>query len=205
MKAKVLASLKTKYSNLGLSEKTLDGYAEKLAENIKEESEIENVVSGAEWMLKLAQAETDKVRGEKSQLQKQLEELKVKEPVKEPTKESTEKPEWAIALEEQNKTLVETIQKLQNGETSKSRQAILEEAIKGTSEGFGKVVRSSFEHLKNSSEEDYNNWIEGIKANAKENIESQAAYNPRSGVKSNQTDVPSSSDVENAYKYLKGE
>lgn len=212
MKAKVLASLKTKYSNLGLSEKTLDGYAEKLAENIKEESEIENVVSGAEWMLKLAQAETDKVRGEKSQLQKQLEELSKKDPSEEEEEVDPDMPVWAKevlknqkAQKEENELLKETIQKLQNGETSKSRQAILEEAIKGTSEGFGKVVRSSFEHLKNSSEEDYNNWIEGIKANAKENIESQAAYNPRSGVKFNQTDVPSSSDVENAYKYLKGE
>lgn len=212
MKAKVLASLKTKYSNLGLSEKTLDGYAEKLAENIKEESEIENVVSGAEWMLKLAQAETDKVRGEKSQLQKQLEELSKKAPSEEEEEVNPDMPEWAKemlknqkASQEENQLLKETIQKLQNVETSKSRQAILEEAIKGTSEGFGKVVRSSFEHLKNSSEEDFIGWIDGIKTTAKEDLESQAAYNPRGGVKIEQTNKPSDADVESAYKYLKGE
>lgn len=178
MKKKVLEALKNKYSNLGFGEKAFDGVADFLSNNIEKEEDIAEKVNGVEGLLKAFQGDLDKARGEKSQLQKKLDEL-----TKQTPSEEKEKPAEESLVEKKLRELEETIQKLQGNEIHKSRQSSLDEVLKGTSEGFGKVVRSSFEHIKNSSEEDYNNWIEGIKVNAKENIESQAAYNPRSGAK----------------------
>lgn len=179
MKQKVLESLKNKYSNLGFGEKAFDGVADFLSNNIEKEEDIAERVNGVEGLLKAFQGDLDKARGEKTQLQKELNELKKQAP----SEEKEPKPTEESHMEKKLRELEETIQKLQGNEIHKSRQQILEETLKGTSEGFGKVTRSSFEYLKNASEEDYNNWIEGIETTAKENIESQAAYNPRSGVK----------------------
>ena len=78
MKEKVLAALKTRYSNLGLSEKVLGRVAAYLAKTVKDETEIENAVSDSDVkdMLSEMQSDADRLRTEKQKIQSELEELK---------------------------------------------------------------------------------------------------------------------------------
>lgn len=78
MKEKILQELKTKYSNLGLSDEVLGSVAEFLAKSVTKDEEVSNAVSGAELTLKTFQSQFDKIRGEKSTMQKELDELKKK-------------------------------------------------------------------------------------------------------------------------------
>ena len=211
MKEKILQALKTKYSNFGLSDKAFDGVAENLSQTVKEEANIETAVAGVEWMLKTIQSESDRERGAKAQLEKQLEELKKKKPTKkddpkEPAPEGEEIPEWAKAILEENKAFKETLTALKTSSISKTRAESLESILKGTSETFSKATKSSFELLKDADDEKFTSWMENIKATAQEDVTRQASYVPGSGRSSNNpSDMPSSSEVENAYKYLKGE
>ena len=209
MKEKILQALKTKYPNFGLSDKAFDGVAENLSQTVKEEANIETAVAGVEWMLKTMQAESDRERGAKAQLEKQLEELKKKPTKEDETKDTTQEeevPAWAKAILEENKAFKETLAALQTSSVSKSRAESLESILKGTSETFSKATKSSFELLKDAEDEKFTSWLENIKATAQEDVTRQASYVPGSGRSSkNPSDMPSSSDVENAYKYLKGE
>ena len=75
MKEKILSALKTKYKNLGFGDKAFDGVAEYLSGNVTEESQIETAIAGVEILLKSFQGDIDKVRTEKSELQKKYDEL----------------------------------------------------------------------------------------------------------------------------------
>lgn len=78
MKEKILAVLKTKYSNLGFDAKALDGVAASLAESVTDESQIETAVRGVEPILKFFQADFDRKRTEYNALKGQYDELKAK-------------------------------------------------------------------------------------------------------------------------------
>lgn len=79
MKTKILSQLKTKYANLGFGEKAFDGVADYLSKTVTEESQIEAAIAGVEPLLKAFQGDVDKVRTEKSELQKKYDELEAKQ------------------------------------------------------------------------------------------------------------------------------
>lgn len=60
MKEKILAALKTKYTNLGFGEKAFTGVAEYLAATVTDENQIETVIAGVEPLLKSFQGDIDK-------------------------------------------------------------------------------------------------------------------------------------------------
>ena len=115
---KLLQSLKTKYAHLGLEESVLKAIATRLANAVKEESEIENAVKGVEEEVKLLQSVADKGRTSltkaeeaRKKLEKELEEERAKsnpKPQNPPTPSTEPKPdevpEWA-------KNLVEVVNK----------------------------------------------------------------------------------------------
>jgi uncharacterized protein YukE len=76
MKTKILSELKTKYNNLGFGDKAFDGVADYLSKTVSEEAQVETATTGVESLLKAFQGEIDRVRGEKSNLQKEYDELK---------------------------------------------------------------------------------------------------------------------------------
>lgn len=78
MKEKILSVLKTKYSNLGFSQKAFDGVASYLEKTVSDESQIETAASGVEPLLKVFQAESDRARTEYNALKGELETLKGK-------------------------------------------------------------------------------------------------------------------------------
>ena len=75
MKAEILATLKTKYKDLGFSEKTLDGVAEYLSQTVKEKEQINAATTGIDSLLRVFQSENDR---RASELQTTITELQKK-------------------------------------------------------------------------------------------------------------------------------
>lgn len=77
MKQRILDALKTRYSNLGLGDKALDGVASFLEKTVTDEASIDTVVAGdnVSAMLKAMQSSFDSLRGRNTELQRQLDEL----------------------------------------------------------------------------------------------------------------------------------
>ena len=82
MKAKLLAALKTKYSNLGLSDKAFDGVAALLVKTVTKEEEIETAVAGSEVeaLLKSIQSSVDTERTKATKAIKDLDDYKKAHP-----------------------------------------------------------------------------------------------------------------------------
>lgn len=132
MKTKILVGLKTKYKTFGFSDKAFDGVADYLSKTVTEEGQIETAIGGVEGLLKVFQGDVDFVRNEKSGLQKQLDELKnKKEDTPPPTTPPTEEtPAWAQAILDQNKTLVDRLDKVDANKALEQRNAsILAKAV----------------------------------------------------------------------------
>lgn len=82
MKTKILAALKTKYSNLGLSDKAFDGVAALLAKTVEKEEEIDATVASAEVesLLKSVQGSVDAERTKAAKAVKDLDDYKKAHP-----------------------------------------------------------------------------------------------------------------------------
>lgn len=82
MKEKILNALRTKFKNLGLSEKAFDGVAEFYLKTITDESKIEEGIEGSEPLLKAIQAEADRARtgsqSKQTELEAKISELEAK-------------------------------------------------------------------------------------------------------------------------------
>lgn len=78
MKGKILQALKNEYKHLGLPSSAFDGVAELLSKTITEESDIAEAIKGSavSSIFKPIQSEGDKLRGEVSNLKKELKELR---------------------------------------------------------------------------------------------------------------------------------
>ncbi len=76
---KNLISTENQVCKLGVWRKAFDGVADYLSKTVTEESQIEAAIAGVEPLLKAFQGDVDKVRTEKSELQKQYDELKAKQ------------------------------------------------------------------------------------------------------------------------------
>lgn len=137
MKEKILSALKTKYSNLGFGEKAFSGVADYLSTTITEEAQIETAISGVENLLKAFQGDIDRVRTEKSELQKQMDELKAKQDNGgNPDKKDEPKPDdlkaWLESTLAEKLTPIQTeLQAYKQKEATTARQTIIAEKAKG--------------------------------------------------------------------------
>jgi hypothetical protein len=145
MKEKILEALKTKYSNLGLSKETLDGYADYLALSVTEEEGIADAVAKIEGLLKIQQSENDKIR---TATRRKAEEVKkpeaetivvkdaAKDPEPAPKKEAEGKdneiPDWA-------KKLLGKVELLEKRNSERDRQNIIEARRKSINDIVGKL------------------------------------------------------------------
>ena len=183
---KLLQSLKTKYAHLGLEESVLKAIATRLANAVKEESEIENAVKGVEEEVKLLQSVADKGRTSLSKaeearkkLEKELEEERAKSnpkpqnpptPPKEPKPD--EMPEWAKSLVEvvnkQNETIV-AFQAEKQQQSAKER-FLNQLKTQGVSEPFYK------HHLGRTfkDDEEMNAFVSELKADEQAFLQTQA-------------------------------
>lgn len=124
MKEKILASLKSKYKTLGVSDKTFEGVADILAQTVTEETQIEATVSGAEGWLKMTQAEADRrvndLRVKNQELEERLKKANPTPPANgNPGAGAEEIPAWFKSHQEQ-------MQKLLDAETKRQQQQSLD-------------------------------------------------------------------------------
>jgi hypothetical protein len=99
VKEKILESLKTKFKNLGFTEKTFDGVASYLAQTITEDTQLETGISGVESLMKAFQSDIDKrvtdaVAKAKAEATKPIEVI----PPKVEPKPEDEVPAWAKGI-----------------------------------------------------------------------------------------------------------
>ena len=183
---KLLQSLKTKYAHLGLEESVLKAIATRLANAVKEESEIENAVKGVEEEVKLLQSVADKGRTNLSKaeearkkLEKELEEARAKSnpnPQNPPTPSTEPKPdempEWAKRLVEAVNKQNETIAALQEEKLQQSAKERFLNQLKtqGVSEPFYK------HHLGRTfkDDEEMNAFVNELKADEQAFLQTQA-------------------------------
>ena len=180
---KLLQSLKTKYAHLGLEESVLKAIATRLANAVKEESEIENAVKGVEEEVKLLQSVADKGRTSltkaeeaRKKLEKELEESRAKSnpnPQNPPTSEPKpdEVPEWAKRLVEDVTNQGKSIQAFQAEKQQQSAKERFLNQLKtqGVSEPFYK------HHLGRTfkDDEEMNAFVSELKADEQAFLQAQ--------------------------------
>ena len=160
MKEKILASLKNRYKNLGLSEKILDGIADMLASTTPEESAIETAVGGVETLAKSFQSETDRIRTEATKAKADAlrkEDENKKGGATEP--DTTDMPAWAKGLMDANRQLTEKLTALESGKTTETRKSLLEETLKDAPRAFKNKVLKDFERMNFGTDDDFTNYL----------------------------------------------
>ena len=183
---KLLQSLKTKYAHLGLEENILKAIATRLANAVKDDTEIENAVKGVEEEVKLLQSVADKGRTSltkaeevRKKLEKELEQERAKSnpnPQNPPTPstepKSDEMPEWAKSLAEVVNKQNETIAALQAEKQQQSAKERFLNQLKtqGVSEAFYK------HHLGRTfkDDEEMNAFVSELKADEQAFLQTQA-------------------------------
>lgn len=115
MKEKILEGLKNEYKDLGLSKEVLIGVASFLEKTITNEEEISTSIKQTyvSDFLKSQQKEFDRMRGEKSVLQKEYDEYKAKHPEGNPNPNPTPEP----PKPQNDEKLAELLNKITNLET----------------------------------------------------------------------------------------
>lgn len=180
---KLLQSLKTKYAHLGLEESVLKAIATRLANAVKDDTEIENAVKGVEEEVKLLQSVADKgrtslskVEEARKKLEKELEQERAKSNPNPPTPSTEPKPDempaWAKGLLEAVTNQGKVIEAFQ---TEKQQQSAKERFLnqlktQGVSEPFYK------HHLGRTfkDDEEMNAFVNELKADEQAFLQTQA-------------------------------
>lgn len=133
MKSKILAELKTRYSNLGLSDKAFDGVADLLVKTVTKEEEVKAAVaeSAVETLLKTIQSSVDAERTKASQAARALEDYKKAHP--EEGGGGSENPELKQLKEDlaAQKTAFESLKADYNNQVKQGKYNALRDAVKG--------------------------------------------------------------------------
>lgn len=161
MKAKIIQALKTKYSNLGLSDTVLASIAETLAGSVTDEANIETAVAGVESMLNSFQAHADKRVTDAVAKAKKPEAAPNPEPI--PQKQPEATPGGNNDLLEAMKTmiapLVEKINAIETGKVTTTRKQALEEKLKNANPALKTSILSDFELMSFQSDEAFDAYL----------------------------------------------
>jgi len=132
MKTKILAALKTKYSNLGLSDKAFDGVAALLAKTVEKEEEIDAIVAGAEVesLLKSIQGSVDAERTRAAKAAKDLDDYKKEHPEAQPGADDPELRQLRDDLAAQKKAF-EELQADYRAQVKQGRHNALRDEVRG--------------------------------------------------------------------------
>lgn len=173
MKTKILQALKTKYKNLGFGDKAFDGVADHLSKTITEETQIDTAVAEVETLLKAFQGDNDKLRGERTNLQKELDELKAKQEggssatVETKEKEEENVPAWA-------KALMEKVDTLSTDKLATTRVSKFNEVIKDLPEKQREFMSLGFNPTSFKDDSEFEAHIEKIQTLVPDIIQEQA-------------------------------
>lgn len=168
MKEKILIALKNKYKQLGFGDKAFEGVADYLSTQVTEESNIETAIGGVDGLLKAFQGDIDKVRGEKSNLQKELDELKAKgsNSASQTEQGSGDDLDAKIkaAIEAANKPLIDKLQSYEVKEKLSERSNLIQK--KASELGIPDWrVKEGFNLKEDASEEEITSILTSVKQN----------------------------------------
>jgi predicted metal-dependent hydrolase len=157
MKEKILAALKQRYKNLGVSDDAFDRVAEAV-ETVVTDENLESFVAAAEGMLKQYQGEGDRARTERDAAKREADELRAKLTELEGKKDpDPDKPNIAAivkqAVEEATKPLQDKISTLEHNNS-------LEEAVNNAKASF-----FANEYVKKYKDEGDDAWERAIEIN----------------------------------------
>lgn len=131
MKTKITAALKTRYANLGLSDKAFDGVASLLAKTVANEEEIDAAVAGSEVeaLMKSIQGSVDAERTKAANAAKSLEDYKRLHP----EEGGGESPELKKLQEDfaAQKSAFETLKAEYDGQVKQARYDVLRDSVRG--------------------------------------------------------------------------
>lgn len=132
MKTKILAALKTKYSNLGLSDKAFDGVAALLVKTVTKDEEIDTAVAGSEVevLLKSIQSSVDAERTKAAQAAKDLEDYKKAHPEQGGGGDNPEVKQLKADLEKQ-KSELDTLKADYENQIKQGKYNALRDQVKG--------------------------------------------------------------------------
>jgi chromosome segregation ATPase len=162
MKIKIKEALKTAYKNAGFSDKALDGLAEHLATSVTEESQIEQAITGVEPLLKVFQSETDRVRTEKTAVEKKLAELEGKKPAEPKGEEGL--PDYVKEMRDANKRLEERLAAFEGEKVANQRKAQLAAAMEKAPDQLRTRYEKDLARMTFNSDEEYAEWLTEVKA-----------------------------------------
>lgn len=172
MKEKLILALKTKYSNLGFTDKAFEGVANFLVATVTEDSQIETAVSGVDPLLKSFQGDVD--HRVNTAVKKATEGMVPKPDGVEPTKTdpvipANETPtdkllrETLEALKESNKQnglLAERVAKIEGGAATVTRQSTLDVAIKDAPAAYKEIIMKNFKYVKDANQETFDSFLQ---------------------------------------------
>lgn len=171
MKQKILESLKTKYSNLGLSEDTLGSMADVLALSVTSEDGIDKAVDGVSGFLKALQSKADRMRSESAKkvadLQSEIAKLQKgndgngAKPEPKPEPQQGGMPDWAKSLIDTISTIGDEVKSIKTERTTENRRAQFDSVINGLPD-FAKKVYARTE-LSKLTDEQFNTLLSETK------------------------------------------
>lgn len=164
MKDKIFSAAKTRFAALGLDDDILMPFSELLANSIKEESEIEGALAGAEPMMKSWQKAADKIRESAAKTKNKKQTENNPQPPTPPTtppknedeNESEIIPAWA-------QTLIAEVKSLKSEKVTSQRKEVFDKLI----ENLPEAVRQSYSFINYSdmSDDDFTNLTSSVKEN----------------------------------------
>lgn len=161
MKDKIIAALKNKYPNLGLSAKVLDGVASIIEATTTDET-LETVVNGVEPLLKSFQAEAD-TRVASAIAKAKLEGVKPPKTTDPNTQQgpnpTDDTPEWVKALQGTIQGMASEIQTLKGNKVLGDRKAILEDKLKDAAPAFKSKILKDFARMNFENDDTFNEYL----------------------------------------------
>lgn len=136
LKEKIKVALKQKYTYTGLGDDVMDGVAETLSHNVKEEDAIDTAVSGCEGLLKVVQGALDKERQARSEAEKKVKAIKETnseqkdEPKPTSTTEETKTTDEFLAMQKAITELTKQVSEMKQTSLQKSKLEQLTSALK---------------------------------------------------------------------------
>lgn len=136
LKEKIKVALKQKYTYTGLGDDVMDGVAEILSHNVKEEDAIDTAVSGCEGLLKVVQGALDKERQARSEAEKKVKAIKETnseqkdEPKPTSTTEETKTTDEFLAMQKAITELTKQVSEMKQTSLQKSKLEQLTSALK---------------------------------------------------------------------------
>ncbi|WP_337043856.1 hypothetical protein [Emticicia sp. 17c] len=165
LKGKILQTLKTRYKNLGFSEKAFEAVATWLETGITEESEIDTAIEGVEPLLKAFQGDADKRVTDAITRQKADKETDAR---RANLGHDEQLPLWAQELLESNRNLLAKVSVLESGKALETRRATLENLLKETPEWFRQMKLKDFDLITFKDDTEFEHYKTELEASLEE-------------------------------------